>query len=198
MEVCRSSPVCSFGGWHLGFYEFLFLQISSAEAWYTLFRPHSVLLLIPLVHMFPHIALMYCPLLHGGTRHQDCTQLWREATIFFQFYFPKRWKNWKNWKNWKSLEFFSNFSIFGIGNTYYFNAIINSIIFPARVHIQGPRNVLSATFTPSERPVIFQKTSHITLFPIFPIFPIFPKVKCAKYALISCLLYVPWVTLQRR
>jgi hypothetical protein len=41
---------------------------------------------------------------------------------------------------------FSNFSNFGNGNTYYFNAIINSLIFSERVQIQRPR-FLAETFT---------------------------------------------------
>jgi hypothetical protein len=51
---------------------------------------------------------------------------------------------------------------------YYFNAIINSIIFPARVEIHEKRFV-AATFTqPSERPVILQKNlSHFDIFQTF-------------------------------
>ena len=64
---------------------------------------------------------------------------------------------------------------------YYFNAIINSIIFPARVEIHETRFVAGTFTQPSERPVIFKKTKSFSLFPnFFPNF--FPKLRSTKYA----------------
>ncbi len=54
----------------------------------------------------------------------------------------------------KSLE--KRFQSFAARN-YYFNAIINSIIFPARVEIHETRFVAGTFTQPSKRPVIFKK-----------------------------------------
>ena len=74
---------------------------------------------------------------------------------------------------------------------YYFNAIINSIIFPASVEIHETRFVAGTFTQPSEQPVIFQKKiNHFdifqTFYPIFPNFsPKFRSPKCQSMVLLA-------------
>jgi hypothetical protein len=79
------------------------------------------------------------------------------SKVFGQF--PKVWKSLEKLK--KSLEKLFQ-TLFA--RNYYFNVIINSIIFPARVEIHETRFVAGTFTQPSERPVIFQKILVILTF----------------------------------
>ncbi len=75
-----------------------------------------------------------------------------ETTTFPQTFFQRVWKSLENLE--KGLE--KLFQSFALRN-YYFNAIINSIIFPARVEIHETRFVAGTFTLLSERTVIFKK-----------------------------------------
>ncbi len=96
---------------------------------------------------------------------------------FFSKLFQTLWKfpNQRVWKSLKKLEksfekLFQNFA----ARNYSFNAIINSIIFPARVEIHKTRFVAGTFTQPSERPFISQK-----LLVIFTFSNFFSKVEIA-------------------
>ncbi len=110
-----------------------------------------------------------------------------EETIIFSQFFCKVFGNFQ--RVWKSLEKLEK-SLEKLFQTlfarnYHFIAIINSIIFPARVEIHETRFVAGTFTQPSERPVIFQKNLVIFTFSklFFKLFPkLFPKLRSPKYA----------------